>query len=85
MLAIADTFAEVSLMVHNRMVEEGRTHLGFAYAVNGTLSIEIYLKCLLRVLSIQIPRTHNLKELFEQLDCQTKSRLKGEHDRRRKG
>jgi hypothetical protein len=61
--------------------EELKFHLALVYGVNGAFAVELYLKCLLAVEGSQIPDTHNLKTLFNQLSRQSKDKIRKRHNR----
>jgi len=81
MFKSADAFRHVSELTLAQM-GLGQAHLGFAYGVNGAFAVELYLKCLLTVEGGQIPSTHNLKALFQQLSRQSRAKLKKLHKER---
>jgi hypothetical protein len=49
--------------------------LGEPVMVIGALTIELFLKCFLCIDSGKVPRTHNLRELFEKLSPSTQKRI----------
>ena len=75
----AETFRDASEVISAAM-HNGKTHLGWAYAVMGALSLEIYLKCLLLIECGQHPASHNIKKLFMQLPSRTRGPLRKRHN-----
>jgi len=80
MLESADTFAEASGVIL-KAARPRKPRLGLAYGVNGAFSVELYLKCLLTVEGGQVPITHNLKFLFQQLSRESRGKLRKIHNR----
>ena len=51
------------------------------YGVNAAFAVELYLKCLLSVEGGQIPETHNLKQLFNQVSRESRGKITKRHNK----
>jgi hypothetical protein len=80
MLKTADLFSETARMIEERALSEENLLLNIPYGVNAGLAVELYLKCLVSIECGQVPRTHNLKNLFCQLRRETRKKLEQKHD-----
>jgi hypothetical protein len=54
--------------------------LGEPVMVIGALTIELFLKCLVCIETSEVPRSHDLKELFSRLSEPTQNRIQTEWD-----
>jgi len=81
-LRSADAFEQAGLLALERAAaqEELKFHLALVYGVNCAFAVELYLKCLLAVEDSQIPDTHNLKTLFNQLSRESRGKIRKRHD-----
>jgi len=81
MLRSADAFYQTGQLALKCAVrEDEKFHLALVYGVNGAFAIELYLKCLLAVEGSQLPATHNLKDLFAQLNRESRDKIRRRHD-----
>jgi|SRR5262245_5853139 len=80
-LKSADAFQEASILALKRATEDKDQtfFLASVYVVNAAFAVELYLKCLLAVESGQIPETHNLKELFNQVSRESRDKIRKRH------
>lgn len=82
-LKSADAFEEASVLAlkHATQDQNQTFYLALVYVVNASFAVELYLKCLLAVESGQIPETHNLKDLFNQVSRESRAKIKKRHNK----
>jgi len=83
-LKSADAFQEASILALEHATEhkEQTFFLASVYVVNAAFAVELFLKCLLAVESGQIPETHNLKDLFNQVSKESRGKIRKRHNER---
>jgi len=82
MLKSADAFEQASVLALKRATqdEDQKFYFALVYVVNASFAIELYLKCLLTVEGGQVPGTHNLKDLFNQVSRESRGKITKRHN-----
>ena len=79
----ADAFQRASVLALDcalKEAKEQKLHLSLVYGVNAAFAVELYLKCLLLIEGGQVPETHNLKQLFNQVSRESRGKITKRHN-----